>query len=119
MSDDCPKVVFPVKNDITGNSVWYEIGPSSTGCYITVHKGQPRFDAAGFSPKTAMVAAHVDYFVSELDESKETVKVQLWDEHSDPYGDPHWSVPQDIDQWPDASIILLEDVQAWQPPEDK
>ncbi len=115
-----PNVFFPVKNDITGNTVWYEIGPSGTGCYITVHKSTPQFDTVGWSPQTAMVAVHVDYFVSEdTMEEHETLKVQLWDEQTDPYGDPAWCVPEAIDRWPGSSIVLVKDVQAWQPPEDE
>lgn len=115
-----PSYLFPVRNEATGRVAWFEVVPSGYGLYVAVHKEKPSIeDAMGSSPETAMAMVHVDYFVDSNQEGKEQVKVQLWDEHTDPYsGEPGWSIPEDYDRLRDASIILVADVQQWQPPKD-
>lgn len=113
-----PACVFPVKNEVTGNIVWFEVAPSGYGIYVTVHQHQPSVqNASQLSPETAMATVHVDYYV-DVEEEKEQIKVQLWDEQAGPYGDPGWNIPDAYTNSRDASIILVQDVQRWRPPED-
>jgi hypothetical protein len=113
-----PACLFPVKNEVTGNTVWFEVAPSAYGAYITIHRHQPPIqDASQLFPETAMATVHVDYYVDADGKGQEQVKVQLWDEQAGPYGDPGWNIPDDYTSSRDASIILVGDVQRWQPPE--
>jgi hypothetical protein len=53
--------------------------------------------------------AHIDYFVdaNPAHEDREQIQVQLWDEHADLYNGE-----------PVRCVLLVEDVQRWQPPHE-
>lgn len=114
---NAPHCIFPVRNEVTDNVVWFEIEPSQYGVYITIHKQQPSQENNPEHFQNGMAAVHVDYFVDE-DQQKEQIKVQLWDEKTGPEGDPEWNIPDDyFDGWHEASIIFVNDVQSWHLPE--
>src|SRR5579884_1324078 len=94
-----PNLLFPVRNEVTGNTIWYELNITAYGLFVTIHRAKPRIKSIeDLSPQTAMAGVHIDYFVDNEDEieMREQVKVQLYDEIVGAYGDePHWEIPNE------------------------
>jgi len=114
-----PNLLFPVRNEVTGNTVWFETNVTAYGLYVTIHQKKPGIKSIeDRSPLTAMAGVHIDFFVGneEEKETQEQIKVQLFDETVGGYGDPCWQIPTEYSpRFKGASLLLVRDVQSWQP----
>jgi hypothetical protein len=75
-----PNTVFPVRNEETGNVVWFETNSTRYGLYITIHREKPRLRSIqDFSQHTGMAGVHIDYYIGaeEGKEDVEQIKLQL------------------------------------------
>lgn len=108
---------FPLTNPITGTTLWFALTLSNSGASVSIHQHCPVVDTSlPLSWETAMAAVHVDFF-GGFPETPEQITVQLWDETTDPTGDPGWQGPAGHGSAPDTSIVLVKNVAAWQPPQ--
>ena len=98
-----PYCLFPVENEVTGSTVWYEITPSPWGMWVTVHKEKPQIVDGRPSQDTAMTTVKVDYFVNFQAGEVEQISLFAWDGQTHPYMD--MSIRE----------TLVEDVQQWRP----
>src|SRR6266851_5018376 len=85
--DQAPALLFPIRNPATGNVLYYEVVPSGSGIFVTIHRELPPIaHAHDESRQTAIAGLHIDYHLDTGDETSEQVKVQLNDEQTSPYG---------------------------------
>lgn len=115
-----PNLLFPVRNEETSNTVWYETTLTTYGLFVTIHRQKPHLHPRQeVSRQTAMAGVHIDYFISseETTAGQEQINVQLYDESVGPYEDAHWEIPASYHSTPfqDASRILVQDAQSWHP----
>ena len=114
-----PNILFPVRNEATGNVVWFSTQSTAYGVFVTIHREKPGIvSIQDTSPHTGMAGLHIDYFVCTDHQEKEVeqIKLQLYDASVGPYADAlSWEIPADNARAERASIILVPDVQAWQP----
>ncbi len=113
-----PACLCPVSNEETGNTIWLELLPSDAGLYITIHRSKPAITHSNeSSPETAMAMLHVGFFSDQ--QGREQVNVQLYDEREGPDGPINWQLPEHDPLTGEAgSIVLVEDVLRWRPPEE-
>lgn len=107
-----------MRNEVTGNTLWFEVAKSAYGVALTVHREPPALEgAAHSSPPMAMATVHVDFFGGMGLGAAEQIKVQLWDERAGE--EPGWDIPAGYGPHArDASIVLVADVRQWRPPHD-
>lgn len=111
-------LVIEITNPASGKMVYYELKLSGSGLYVTIHKTHPKRPADPYlvDAQTAMAAVHIDYYEASDDPMRDQVKLQLWDENTDKNQDPGWNVPPERREgYRDASIVLVDDVLAWEP----
>ena len=110
-----PALLFPVRNKLAGITYWMEILPSATGLFVCVHREKPTHkNGLDQSPQTAMAMVHVEAHLGDGSQTRHVVRTQLWS--GVVYGDPSWTAP-DGNEYHGASIILVKDVAAWEPPQ--
>jgi hypothetical protein len=109
-----PSLLFPIKNEITGSTIWVELTHSGSAVSIIVHKEKPNIkDASQQSNSTAMAGVHLDYYMQH---NQEILQVMLHDEAEGPYNEASWVIPNEYcAAYPNVPILLVENVQAWKP----
>lgn len=118
--DGCPHLLFQVFDEADETyeeearerrSIWIEMIPSGYGAYLVAHSGKPEILPGGTlcTEDTAMAQIKLDYFNNRL-------QALLWDGDERGVNDTsHFVCPHGRDA-ADEPVVLVEDVQAWQPP---
>lgn len=115
-----PSCLFPIKNPITSSLLWVAIVPASSGIEVQVYSEKPHWEGIEHPERLPLDETHLmstfylDYF-TEIHPFRETLKLNIWDGEADQQGGQEWTLPDGYGTRTEASLVLVDNVQAWKP----